>query len=237
MRNKIKEVPKFQIEYRVFDKTKREVCAIFDDLCDAAAYCEINNPVKKWDVPSISYTLKSEKDYSFCDFSGRYMGQGLPREYNVVSYPAPNYVILTNLGDIVTKQEIVSARKAKYKYRRRKWDMDEWIKARYVRNARLVYKKGSGNKIKKTYRKIDIGCKDSDHNFINVINSYWRPVKTNSETRRACAHANEYGRQIVRAKRRHKNLPSLFDDYASDVWHTEKSWKHNSKRRKRWIPK
>lgn len=237
MRYKTKEVEQYQTTYKVFDKHKKKFCASYQDLCEAADYCESKASVKIWNIPRISYTMKWEADYSVTNYIGSYTGCGAPRKYEKLSYPAPKYVILTEFGDVVSEAEIKSARRQKYVYKPARWGNLDWEQECYNRDSRLVYKKGSNRKIKATYRKVLGGFGVWGRHFGFEVGGYYRPVRSHSEMKYACAHAQEYGDEMVRAKRRYKNLPNSYDDYKSDVWDTQKSWKHNSKRRKQWVPK
>ncbi len=63
---------------------------------------------------------------------------------------------------------------------------------------------------------------------------YFRPIRTYAEARTNVGHADEYGPGIVRWKRTGRLLPDAWWDLPNGSWATDKSWKHNSKRRKQW---
>lgn len=236
MRYKTKEVEQHRVKYRVFDKEQRKFCSEFEDLYDAIVYCEVNADVKHWDIPKISHTLKTESEYSVINAGYEIVDGIVRRTFQVTGYPAAKFVILTDLGDVVGEEEIDEARKLNRVWKNGRWG-PEWEEYCYQRDSRLVCSRGSPKKIKQTYRKFYKGFGRWGHNFSRVIRSYYRHPRTHGEIKQACAHADEYGEQIVRAKRRYKNVPDAWDDYCSDVYHTEKSWKHNSKRRRQWVPK
>jgi hypothetical protein len=69
---------------------------------------------------------------------------------------------------------------------------------------------------------------------------YFRGIRTANEYRQNAAHVAEYEPEygaLVRGSRRGYNLPSAWDDKPNSVWHSRKSWKHNSKRRHQWKSK
>lgn len=237
MRYKTKEVEQHRVKYRVFDKEQRQFCSEFEDLYDAIVYCEVNTETKRWNIPKISHTLKTESDYSEMRTKlERVDGVFRRTVLDFIKYPAAKFVILNDLGDVVGKEEVDSCRKLN---RPRKAERARmlWEKSQFRRNVRLVCSRGSPKKIKQTYRKFYKGFGRWGHDFSRVIWSYYRHPRTHGEIKQACAHADEYGEQIVRAKRRYNNVPDAWDEYCSDVYRTEKSWKHNSKRRKQWVPK
>lgn len=236
MRYKTKEVEQHRVKYRVFDKEQRKFCSEFEDLYDAIVYCEVNAEVKRWGIPKISYTLKTEGEYS--EIHSRYdiVDGAFRRTYYTTKHPAAKFVILTDLGDVVGEKEVDECRKLNRVWKNGRWGA-EWRREQFDRDSRLVYTKGSPKKIKKAYRKIYVGMGRWGHDFRNEVWVYYRHPRTHGEIKQACAHADEYGEQIVRAKRRYKNVPDAWDDYCSNVYRTEKSWKHNSKRRKQWVPK
>lgn len=63
----------------------------------------------------------------------------------------------------------------------------------------------------------------------------FRAIKTYPERRAACLteEEKEYGVR-VRGRRQGHALPDAYDDICISAWSTQKSWKHNSKRRKQW---
>lgn len=236
MRYKTKEVEQHRVKYRVFDKEQRESCPEFEDLYDAIVYCEVHAKNKHWNAPKISYTLKAEAEYKEVRIGYRLVYDKLIQVYENFYHPAAKFVILTDLGDVVSDEEIDEARKLNRVWKSGRWG-PEWKEYCYQRDSRLVCSRGSPKKIKQTYRKFYKGFGRWGHDFSRVIWSYYRHPRTHGEIKQACAHADEYGEQIVRAKRRYNNVPDAWDEYRSDVCRTEKSWKHNSKRRKQWVPK
>ena len=67
-----------------------------------------------------------------------------------------------------------------------------------------------------------------------VVCGYLRHIKTTNERRQNAAHADEYGPELVRGKRRGRNLPDAWEDISLNTWGQRKCWKHNSKRRKQY---
>lgn len=67
-----------------------------------------------------------------------------------------------------------------------------------------------------------------------VRHSYFRPIHTTPEKRWNEAHLDEYGPSIVRPRRQKRLLPDSYWDKYCNMWSTDRSWKHNSKRRKQW---
>lgn len=236
MRYKTKEVEQHQVKYRVFDKTQKKFCDEFEDLYDAIVYCEVHAETKRWNVPKISHTFKTEAEYKEVRIEHRLVYDKFVLVYENFYYPAAKFVILTDLGDVVGKEDIDEARKLNRVWKNgRRWL--EWEEYCYKRDSRLVCSRGSPKNIKQTYRKIYRGFGQWGHDFRNEVWSYYRSPRTHGEIKQACAHADEYGEQIVRAKRRYHSIPNARDELRSDVYSTQKSWKHNSKRRKQWIPK
>lgn len=66
---------------------------------------------------------------------------------------------------------------------------------------------------------------------------YYRRIRTAQARRMAVAHCEEYGNEMVRGKRRHRNLLTSWDDISSSMWYAKESWKHHSKRAKQWRAK
>lgn len=236
MRYKTIDVEEHKATYKVFDKVAREVCARFDDLYDAVIFCNVNAVVNRWGAPRISHTLKTEPEYKEIKTVMSVVDGKLCRVYNTVYHPAAKYVILNDLGDIVTAEDVDECCRYNRVWKSGRWS-DDWKQRDFEEGSRLVYVKGSSKKIKPAYHKVYGGHWYWGHTFRNKIWSYYRHPRTHGEKKQACAHADEYGDQIVRAARRYNNVPDAWDEYRSDVYATEKSWKHNSKRRKQWVPK
>lgn len=95
--------------------------------------------------------------------------------------------------------------------------------------------KHNRNKIKTTYHEVQYfwtswrtGLPEERFTIQNI--GYHRQIKTTNERRQNLAHVDEHGIQMVRGKRRGRNLPDAWEDRSSQVWKTKASWKHNSKR-------
>lgn len=221
MRYKTKEVPPYTNTFRVFNKTDRKVHAEFVDLNDAIDYVYSRVKVRYYNYEKISFTLKFEADFVYSPYSF-----GKPKTFQTEK-PSP-WVILTDLGDIVTKDEIHDARRGIFKWRNytSRWDQYDAIR------KRLNAKNGSPTKIKGSYKTIE----EVDRWGTNMVRGWGRRPNTTQEIRMAEAHMDEYGENIVRGSRRPHSLPSSWSDLPISSWKSEKSWKHNSKRRKQWIP-
>lgn len=230
----LKETDGFKPTYKVYDKTKAKHVGIFYTLYDAISFVQDNTEVITFRVPLHSYTMKLEPAIQVKDGNGFWDSKVYNRTYTYTSYDPPRFVILTTLGDIVPEAEVVEETKRNRHRKHYKWshiDYTEWCNRR---NSRLIYKKGSTNKIKLAFRK-KLTRLSGFYN--NDIRGYYRHPKTHSEMKIAAAHVNEYGESIVRGKRRVCNLPDSWDDLQNGSYRSELSWKHHSKRRKQWIPK
>lgn len=108
------------------------------------------------------------------------------------------------------------------------------------RDEDLLLRKNNIKKIKQTYRSgyYYSEYRDEGYYIVGTILSSFRRIKTKSErSKNECIlkeYRNEY-HNLVRGKRR--KLPNNYDDIHLGVYDQYKSWKHNSKRRKQWIPK
>lgn len=226
MRYKTKEVPPYTNTFRVFNKSDRKVHVEFVDLNDAVDFVYGKVKIRYYNYERISFTLKDESDFVYAPYSY------YSKVKTVYTAKASPWVILTDLGDIVSKEEINEARRSIYKYRdyHSRWDRYE------LNRKRLNDKKGSGLKIKGSYKTVEDVDRHGDVSYTNLVRSYGRRPNTTQEKRMSEAHMDEYGENIVRGGRRPHSLPCSWSDYPVSAWGTEKSWKHNSKRRKQWIP-
>jgi hypothetical protein len=112
------------------------------------------------------------------------------------------------------------------------------------KNKKLKHHFKNGYKIKKLWK--------ADYNFINeevverfyedeyfpnIKNYYFRKIKTKQERMFFEHHNLEYSKEFnlkLRKRRSSKNLPNSWDEIHSGVFKTNKSWKHNSKRKKQY---
>lgn len=100
------------------------------------------------------------------------------------------------------------------------------------------YKAGNPNKIKRGYS----NCRwwDEDNKLYEtdfITGGWYRIFHTMPERRRNAADVAEYGPEIVRGRRRGRNLPDPWDDRCNATCRSLNSWKTHSKRRKQWKPK
>src|SRR5690606_2359359 len=110
---------------------------------------------------------------------------------------------------------------------------------RNERNYRLLYTRKNLKKIKPAYRKYKeyyYTYGRHYYHYNNICGRSYRKVKTFSEAKATCGHQVDYGEDIVRAKRGYKTIPNSWDDISTGIYKKQYSWKHNSKRRKQWIP-
>lgn len=68
----------------------------------------------------------------------------------------------------------------------------------------------------------------------NRRHQYFRPIHTRPEMRWNEAHCRDIDPEIVRGRRRGRELPDSYWDLPCSMWDTDKSWKHNSKRKHQW---
>jgi hypothetical protein len=107
---------------------------------------------------------------------------------------------------------------------------------------RLVSVKGDTKKVKSNFAAhgewMHSSWRGGDYCWYSYSFNVWghdRYPQTTREIRLNAAHADEYGEQFVRGRRR--NLPTCWDDLRSGRWDKRKSWKDSTKRRKQWVPK
>lgn len=144
----------------------------------------------------------------------------------------PRYSIFNQYGEEVSFDDL-RAEFYEYKPRNRRVKSD----APDVR-----YQKGNPNKIKRGYYewsrywRADYNPK-ADWYEAPFKFGWFRPVRTRNETRQNAAHEQDIGPEIIRGRRRGRNLPSSWDDLPNSKQKSSKSWKHHSKRRKQWKAK
>lgn len=100
----------------------------------------------------------------------------------------------------------------------------------------IRYKKGNPNKIKRGYGTYNY-WDSHEGEFPYKTYCYHRILRTMPERRRNAADCDDYGHEIVRGKRRGRNLPDPWDDHENSATHEQKCWKRHSKRRHQWKPK
>lgn len=255
------DVTPFKPSFRVYDKdTKAFTGDVFD--CPIEARNFIYDIAKHtsnhhYNRSRISYTLRLEPDFTYQVWVSRsyrveeavYYGGfkcRSPRDiYVTKSVPAANHCIIDNFGHVITEADINAAIAQRWLDRQREagktgW---HWRDHREEQDKRLLIIKGSPSKLKRTYGTRRIGSWGGNYlpheaSYENEITSYQRVPHCQQERRVNEGHENEYGQSIVRASRRGRfALPSSYDDMQCQAWGQRKCWKHNSKRRKQWVPK
>lgn len=240
MRYKTEDVAPYTHTYCAFNKHTGETYGDFDCLSEATEFAK-GQPRRHERQGTFSYTLKLEPQASDRIYVGRVFDgigeterwmRGWGRTiYNTVYFPAPDWVIRDDLGDLVPEDEVKRA--SAYRYRNHSWDARH---ARYaLKGVRLARIKGSGDKIKASCEQIPSVFGSYREGFDNRVRGYHRGPKTTSEKRVNAAHVEEYGWNMVRGRRR--CLPSNWDDRPVSIYNAEDNWKHHSKRRKQWKPK
>ncbi len=227
MKHHAVEVPPYIEKYMVLDKSYNNICVYkADSLYEAICYVYANTADYPYNRNKISYKLYRESATVVYNYSRK--------DYTKI--PPARYVIVNEAYVSVTIEDVFAANQANskpYRYRFRGPDFGK----------NLVKVKNDFKKIKNSYRTYARTWRswhytpDSEFYYSNAETRYYRHPQTQREARIACGHADEYGLRAVRPKRNHTNLPDTYDDLQSCVYNTRKSWKHNSKRRKQWIPK
>jgi len=223
MRHKTKEVPPYKHTFRVFNKATKEYSQDFEELFDAIVYVLGNQKFRHlyyWRVQhQLSYVMRYEPPVYLY---GYYSKQP--------PIAAPLNVIVNDLGEVVTKEEVRDAftytPSAGYRGSRRKYDNDV--------KARLLRIKGAPDKIKQSCEHVPYHSNYGDGYTSKVIGSYCHPGSM-KEKRDTEGHINEYGPKMVRGRRKPIHLRDSYDDKPISVWKTINSWKHHSKRRKQWV--
>lgn len=219
MRHKTIEVPPYKHTYRVYNKALKEFSEVFEELIDAVEYAVRHITGKHrltwwWIENKISYVMHTEGPTY-------YYGRDIP--------PALN-VIVNDLGDPVSKEEI---RDCSVGYKSRNYEGRH--KYRDENKMRMLRVKGSPAKIKKSCEHVPWYWCD-EVGYTTLVLGYGKRVSTMNEKKANEGHIDEYGDCIVRGARRPRHLPDAWDDKPIAIWDTMYSWKHNSKRRKQWIP-
>lgn len=223
MRHHIIEVLPYDPSYRVFSTSTSKIVAEFEHLTDAIEFIRHNvtrsyGPRLQADGPITVYCPPWHEKYP----SPTYVP------------PPENWLLTDEFGDEVSTDNWLHDRLLeRYAYRE---------KLRKIRSKKYDEFKVSLWGTKASPRKIKRNCQtfpDVDYSgkpcYTNHIRGYHRYPKTQRERRLLDGIINEYGEALVRGERR--NLPTNWDDRVCTLGHAEPSWKHNSKRKKQWIPK
>lgn len=225
MRQTSIEIPPHKHTFRVFNKASKEFSKEFEELFEAIEYVLIKysnrRPTYWWTENKFSFVLNNEPPISRWGF----MRKDTP-------ILAPLDVIINDLGDIITCDEIREAfsnvRYYKKSVSRRKYDDDL--------KKRLLRIKGSPNKIKQSCEHVRWYWKDEVSYSNRILGNYSHPG-TFKEKKQTEGHIDEYGTEMVRGSRRPRQLRDSWDDDEISIWRVQHSWKHHSKRHKQWIPK
>lgn len=234
MFQKTVEATPYTHTYRAFNKHTGATHGNFDSIIDAVNFAKAQ-PRRHKRQDCFSYTRKLEADKLYertaYDYRRRsYFTRNIVESYR---YPAADWVIVNDLGEVVEKKEVEAV--SRKPYRSRCWDAgDAWY---MMQGKRLTRIKGSGDKVKESCARVrdDHGHGDG---YTNINRrGYHRCIGTSNEKRQTEGHMDEYGQNIVRGRRRSRVLPDYWVDRAISLARAETSWKHHSKRQKQWKPK
>lgn len=142
-------------------------------------------------------------------------------------------VMYDNLGSIVDPKMLFGYNIKNKTYP--KYDRTQREYHRELTDRGLCKRKSDGKKIKTNWATVETVDTFGEVSY-SVGHSYFRSVCTKNEITQNLAHENEYGSEFVRGGRRGKSIPTSWDDISSSYWSCRRSWKHNSKRKKQWIP-
>ena len=151
-------------------------------------------------------------------------------------FDARPIIVYDNLGTIVEVKELAKHKAVKPDFRYKSWEerTKQWYYHRELTDRNLCKRKGDGKKIKNEWTTVDYVDTYGEVSY-HYNKGYHRYVRTKNEQTANDAHMDEYGQEMVRGKRRY--LPTSWDDVSTSYWGCRRSWKHNSKRRKQWVPK
>ena len=243
---KLQEIEAFQYSYtvkNVYTNHKVEADTIGEALWKAknellrpqAGYrsCANNNNVFKFFTTGFGRKCNDwlvYKEYRPFTWSKYSYLDGFVRED---AYPL---VMYNNLGAVIHPDEI--ARHKLIAPVIKPWQ-DKWKERaarRNMKDSRRLWKAGNPDKLKYDWSVKESRDVYGDISYDNHCRFY-RRIRTAQARRMAVAHCEEYGNEMVRGKRRHRNLLTSWDDISSSMWYTQESWKHHSKRAKQWRAK
>jgi hypothetical protein len=224
--------------YRAYNKHTRSYTKFFPTLAEAAAFV-VAQPKRHRLQGRYTDTLKRESDGKneihhgpwYSDYKQR---NEYPKRWTEIEkYPAPDWVIVDDLGNLAPSSVISEALPRRWKYR----DWAARDAERDLMEERRLKFRGDGLKIKLVYA---VGHKVYTYRwggsgYRENIRGYHRYIHTFRDHRVNCGHIEEYGEELVRGRRR--CLPTTYDDRPNGSYKVELSWKHHSKRRKQWKPK
>lgn len=225
MKYKVVDVEPYKHTYRVFNKILKKYELNNVDIVEAVEYVYKKHRETNvgWGCPVVSETFRRELDI----VDSRFISW-LPSKYITNVTPPPKYLITDEVDGIVTLRRVQELYNIHFR-KRRNYEFSDCVNERLYRDIKR-------KKIKRAYRYAPYNYGNGIISYRNVVCGYHRTIKTSNEIRKACADITDYGFEFVRAKRNHKNIPNSWDDINSNIYSTKKSWKHNSKRRKQWIP-
>lgn len=145
-------------------------------------------------------------------------------------------IVFDNLGSVIEVRELAKHKAVKPNSNYKGWKArhEQWYYHRELTDRNLCKRKGDGKKIKTYWSTVEDIDNNGDIRY-DIVAGYFRSVNTKNEQTANDAHMDEYGQEMVRGKRRY--LPTAWDDVQSSYWGCRRSWKHNSKRRKQWVPR
>ena len=222
---KLHEVEPYRYTYRLYNRENHQFVGEFVTPHEALDYLrnradrnnrfdKLSDKLTHW-VEPFPYKTKYGVTTYYYDVEGR-------------------WALVNNLGDLVPAKEAYEGYRP-YRYRNNNTKYD-------YNCSRLVKTKDDGKKIKTNYARVMVPANSWGHwcreaYYDNPIRGCYRQINTYNEVRANAAHADEYGDEMIRGRRRGRNLPNAYDDPMCSAWDAEWSWKHHSKRRKQWIPK
>lgn len=236
MQHNIIEVTPYDPSYRVFSVSTSKIIAEFDTLSDAVEFFSRRQPPR---CPDNFYNLLRLYGHRLqADVGPRPIGpkRVLPEGWKspIHTPPQEKWILCDDLGDEVPTEAF---REAQWRNRHRRKRVN-----REQRYAKYDLHRFNLRGIKGSLRRIKTNCQtflgtsySNELCYDNPIRGYHRYPKTQRERRILGGIIDDYGWSMVRGKRR--NLPSNWDDRSCSLNKTETSWKHNSKRKKQWIPK
>lgn len=145
-------------------------------------------------------------------------------------------VMYNNLGAIIHPDEIARHTPVRPAFKPYVSKWEEKQARRNMQEARRLWTNSNPNKLKFDWSVKESRDRDGDISYENHCR-YYRRIRTAQARRMAVAHCEEYGNEMVRGKRRHRNLVTSWDDISSSMWYSQESWKHHSKRAKQWRAK
>jgi hypothetical protein len=237
MHQKVIDVTPYQHTYYACNKHTGEVSGDFDCLQKIVQAISAK-PRRHPKQDAFSFTRKLEADKKHLSYNHVYdytVKDWWSTRTRVVAenyyYPAPDWVIVNDLGEIVDREAVNAATRATY--RRTNWELRE--ERCNMLHSRLLRRKGSGAKIKTNCTVVPSHGRYGGYE--SLVYGYYRVPQTRNEMAQNAGHEDEYGEWMVRGRRRGKNLPNSYSDRPRAIREAENSWKHHSRRKKQWVPK